>query len=331
MSESSIQDSDVAAVEPSRELLLLMYRRMLMVRVFEQRAEQLHLEGQLSGPFHSSLGQEAVAAGVCAALGPDDVITSTHRGHGHLIAKGGDVGRMLAELDGRSTGYCGARGGSMHLTDVSIGALGENGIVGGSIMVGTGAALGFQMLGSARVAVPFFGDGAVGQGVLYECLNLASIWSLPVVFICEDNQYAHSFPSRELAKGGDLVARAETYGMSATLVDGDDALAVFEAARPAVEAARRGEGPSLIQARCYRWKGHNLGDAHHLYRSRDEVREARKRDPVKIMREHLLTRWPDVELEKLEEGVKEEFDRGWSFAQDSPKPTADELIVDPWG
>jgi len=187
------------------EQLQEMYRLMVAIRTFEEGVERLHKRGLLVGPFHSSVGQEAVAVGVCTALRQDDVITSTHRGHGHLIAKGAQVKRILAELAGRATGYCRGRGGSMHLSDISVGAIGEDGIVGGSIFLATGAALGFQLEGSDRVAVAFFGDGAVGQGIFHECLNLAAMWSLPVVFVCENNQYAHSFPARRLANAGEVA------------------------------------------------------------------------------------------------------------------------------
>lgn len=306
-----------------------LYRTMYLIRNFEQTAERLHMEGELHGPFHSSMGQEAVAVGVCSVLAREDVITSTHRGHGHLLAKGVDPARMLAELAGRETGVCRGRSGSMHLADLSVGAIGENGIVGGSIFIGTGAALGFQREGSPNTAVAFFGDGAIGQGTLYECLNLASIWQLPVVFVCEDNEYAHSFPSRELANGGDLVARAESFGVPARRVDGTHVGAVRSATTEAVDRARAGEGPTLIQAKCYRWKGHNLGDAHHLYRERSEVRKARERDPLDVCKSWLRDHGVAVEFASIDEEVQTVLDDAWEFVLDSPASNPDELVSVP--
>jgi acetoin:2,6-dichlorophenolindophenol oxidoreductase subunit alpha len=296
------------------DALVDMYSTMLLIRTFELGAERLHTEGVLSGPFHSSVGQEAVAVGVCSALRADDVITSTHRGHGHLIAKGADPSRMLGELAGRRTGNGRGKSGSMHLADVDVGAIGENGVVGASIFIGTGAALGFQLEESDRVVAVFFGDGAIGQGILYECLNLASIWSLPVVFVCEDNQYAHSFASKRLANGADIIDRTQTFGIPAERVEGRDAMEVRRASEAAVARARVGEGPSLIQAECYRWKGHNLGDAHHLYRPRAEVSEARKRDPLEIMRARLLARAPDLDADQIRRDAEERFSSAWDAA-----------------
>lgn len=302
--------------------LLDAYRRMYAIRTFEDRCERMHMDGKLSGPFHSSAGEEAVAVGVCAVLQPGDVITSTHRGHGHLLAKGAGMDRMLAELMGRSTGYSGGRGGSMHLADASVGALGENGIVGGSVFLATGAALGFQAKGEARVAVSFFGDGAAGQGVLYECLTMAALWGLPVVFVCENNQYAHSFPAKELFRAGDLVTRASGFGVRAARVDGIELLDVYEAAADAVERARKGEGPSLIQADCYRWRGHNLGDAQQLYRTREEVEAGRRRDPVTLMRAVASELVTEIELNAVERQVEADFEAAVEFASGSPVPAA---------
>jgi TPP-dependent pyruvate/acetoin dehydrogenase alpha subunit len=317
---------DGAASLPTEELVD-MYRRMMTIRVFEEGAERLHTEAFLSGPFHSSMGQEAVAVGVCSVLGVDDMFTSTHRGHGHLIAKGGDIRRMLAELKGRSTGYSQGMGGSMHLADISIGAIGENGIVGGSMFLATGAALGFQLEGGSRVAVAFFGDGGVGQGIFHECLNLAAIWRLPVVFVCENNQYAHSFPARDLSNGGDIAGRAAAYGCPGVRVDGTDALEVRRASQIAVDRARRGEGPSLIEAVCYRWRGHNLNDSHLLYRSREEVDEARKRDPVAIMRAFAGARISEEQLQAVDREVQDAFEAARVFAENSP-PARPETVFD---
>ncbi len=300
--------------------LLAMYRRMRMIRAFEEGAERLHRAGFLSGPFHSSMGQEAVAVGICSALQPDDVTTSTHRGHGHLIAKGARLGPMLAELAGRADGLSGGRGGSMHLADFAVGALGENGIVGGSMFLGTGAALGFQHLGLPHVAVAFFGDGGVGQGIFHECLNLAAVWRLPIVFVCENNGYAHSFPSHRLAMGGDVAAFAQGYGIRTWRVDGTDALEVLGAAREAVASARSGAGPTFIEAVCYRWRGHNLNDADHLYRPAAEVETARERDPVAIMRARVVAARGEEVAAGIDRDVDEAFAQARAFVESSAAP-----------
>jgi acetoin:2,6-dichlorophenolindophenol oxidoreductase subunit alpha len=307
--------------------LFHMYKKMVAIRVFDERAEKLHTQGALSGPFHSSVGQEAVAAGVCTALLPTDVITSTHRGHGHLLAKGADMRLMLAELKGRADGYSHGLGGSMHIADLAVGAIGENGIVGASIFLGTGAALGFQLDGSGRIAAALFGDGAIGQGILYECLNLAAIWQLPIVFVCENNQYAHSFAVRKLAGANELPARVATYGIPAVRVDGTDATVVRSAVDEAVNRARRGDGPSLIVAECYRWRGHNLGDADHLYRSREEVADRRQRDPLAVMREHLERAGLGKDILDSAEGeALKAFEVALSFAEESELPSLDLIL-----
>ena len=308
-----------------------MLERMILIRTFETKAEQLHSKGELSGPFHSSMGQEAVAVGVCSALRQDDVITSTHRGHGHLIAKGAEMRRMLAELAGRTEGFGRGKSGSMHLVDLGVGAIGENGIVGASVFLSTGAALGFQLEGSDRVAVGFFGDGGVGQGVLYECLNLASIWALPVLFVCEDNAYAHSFASRRLSLEGDLVEKARGFGIEGTRVDGTDAVAVRNAASQAVEAIRSGGGPRVLHATCYRWKGHNLGDAHHLYRPREEVAKARELDPIDVMVDHIRAHEPSFDPTDARAAATAAFNDAWTFAREAALPTLEVVHEDvPW-
>lgn len=309
-----------ASLAPSPDEQLELYRRMRTIRVFEERAEELHKAGFLSGPFHSSLGQEAVAVGVCSALAPEDVTTSTHRGHGQLIAKGADVARMLAELAGRADGLSGGRGGSMHLADLSIGALGENGIVGGSMFLATGAALGFQHLGQPRVAVGFFGDGGVGQGIFHECLNLAAIWKLPAVFVCENNGYAHSFPSRDLSIGADIAAFVSGYGLPSVKVDGNDVLAVRTVAIEAVARARSGAGPSFIEAVCYRWRGHNLGDAHHLYRRREEVDAARTNDPLEIQRKRVVDLVGQDRVDEVDRDADAAFEAARALVERSPGP-----------
>jgi TPP-dependent pyruvate/acetoin dehydrogenase alpha subunit len=317
----------VVDLVPTKELLD-MYRQMLRIRTFEEQVERLHRRGALEGPFHSSAGQEAVAVGVCAVLRRDDVITSTHRGHGHVLAKGAKMDRMLAELAGRATGYCHGRGGSMHLADINVGAIGEDGVIGGSMFLATGAGLGFQLESSDRVAVAFFGDGAVGQGVFHECLNLAAIWTLPVVFVCENNLYAHSYPSTALSNRGDVAGRAASYGLPGVRVDGTDVVHVRSVAEGAVRRARRGEGATLIEATCYRFRGHNLGDAEHLYRSREELKEAMVRDPLVVLRRYLKDAVDSSELEAIERIVTQEFEESWEFAEGSPVPERTALYED---
>ena len=262
------------------ELLCRLYRTMVTIRFFEQTVEKHFLAGEIPGFVHLYIGEEAIATGVCANLTPDDYIASTHRGHGHSIAKGADVSRMMAEIFGKKTGYCKGKGGSMHIADFSVGMLGANGVVGGSFAIATGAALATKMLEQKRVAVAFFGDGASNRGTFHESANLASIWKLPVIFLCENNQYASTTPYRSSTSVEDIADRARGYGMPGVVVDGNDVFAVYEAAKAAVERARGGGGPSLVEAKTYRIKGHFVGDPE-LYRSKEEVQEIfAKTDPI---------------------------------------------------
>src|SRR5690242_14153852 len=237
------------------------FRMMALIRAFETRVAQLYRDGEIPGFVHTSLGQEAVAVGMCAALEPDDYITTTHRGHGHVLAKGADVERMMAELFAKSTGLCRGKGGSMHVADPAIGILGANAIVGAGMPLATGAALSSKLLGQGRVAVTFFGEGAVNQGTFHESLNLAAIWALPVVFLCENNVYAEFSDSRKMTRVPSVVERCRAYGVDAHSVDGNDVEAVFPVASAAVRQCREGAGPVLIEAQTYRWHGHYEGDA----------------------------------------------------------------------
>jgi acetoin:2,6-dichlorophenolindophenol oxidoreductase subunit alpha len=272
---------DGAVVSPSsdpataRACLATMWR----IRRFEEAVDDLFARGLMHGTMHLSIGQEASATGVCLALRERDAITSTHRGHGHCIAQGADLTRMMAELLAKENGYCRGRGGSMHIADVATGNLGANGIVGGGIPIATGAALAYRIRGEDRVVASFFGDGATNEGAFHEGLNLAAIWQLPVVFVCENNKYGMSF-STELSMAVERVAdRAAAYGMPGVTVDGNDLDAVHAAAVAAVARARAGEGPTLIEAVTYRWKGHSKSDKN-LYRTREEIAEWRERDPI---------------------------------------------------
>ena len=302
-----------------RQPALAMYRTMRTVRRFEQRATQLFGENKIWGTIHSYAGQEAVAAGVCAHLRDEDWITSTHRGHGHCIAKGADVGRMFAELLGRETGYCRGRGGSMHIAVTSKGNLGANGIVGGGIPIAVGAGLTAKQLGQDRVAVAFFGDGGLNQGSFHEAANLAAIWRLPVLFVCENNQYAETNPVKDAFLIEDLSQRAVAYGMPGVRVDGQDIRATYDAAGEAVARARRGDGPTLLVAETYRYEGHYYGDPQ-VYRTKDEIETWRSRDPLVIARswivgERLAT---EADLDAIDRAVDEEIERGVRFADESP-------------
>ena len=312
---------------PSTKLQEL-YRLMYKIRKFEPTMERAHQQGSLYGPFHSSMGQEAVSVGVCTELGSDDVIVSTHRGHGHVIAKGADLGPVCAELWGKKTGYCGGKGGSMHIASADHGILCQNPIIGGSEFLAAGASLAFQHTGSPRVALAFCGDGAVGQGVFHETLNLAAMWKLPVVFVVENNGFAHSFRSDQMPVGRDIAGLADGYGFPGVSVDGTDVIAVSAVTRVAVERAREGDGPSLIEAKCYRWRGHNLGDADHLYRQKDEVERERLNDPLVKLRESLATDLTAEVLDQIEQSVDEEIKEAIEFAESSPSPDPLQALED---
>src|SRR5205814_1254941 len=249
------------APEPRMDLEqnLHMYRQMAKIRAFEEQVNELYKSAKMPGLAHLYIGQEAVAVGVCEALRRDDFITSTHRGHGHCLAKGASVSRMFAELLGKEPGYCRGKGGSMHIADPETGNLGANAIVGGSAGIATGAALSAKMRGSGQVAVCFFGDGALGQGLLYEAMNMASLWKLPVIYVCENNRY-NEYTSYTETTAGEIRARAQAFGLHSVVVDGQDVRAVYSAASSLVERARNSEGPSFLQCDTYRFHGHHVGD-----------------------------------------------------------------------
>ena len=293
---------------------------MRTIRAFEERSTALFGENKIWGTIHSYAGEEAIAAGVCAHLRDDDWITSTHRGHGHCIAKRADVGKMFAELLGRETGYCRGRGGSMHIADTAKGNLGANGIVGGGIPIATGAALTARQLGTDQVAVSFFGDGAANQGTFHESLNLAAIWKLPVIYVCENNQYAESLPVKRAFAVDDIAKRAEGYGMPGVRVDGRDVRAVYAVAGDAVARARRGEGPTLIVADSYRHEGHYYGDPR-KYQTRDEIEGWRKQfDPLADTRAWLTAEKvaTPAELDDIDSAVATEIDRAVAWAEQGP-------------
>ena len=312
--------------------LLHLYRQMLLVREFELRAISERRAGLIPGFIHSCVGQEATAAGACAALRPDDVITSTHRGHGHLVAKGGEPKYMMAELAARTDGYCGGKGGSLHMTDFNLGILGANGIVGGGIPIAVGAGLTFQQKREPRVALSFFGDGATNEGSFHEALNLAGLWKLPVIFFCENNLYGEGTPQAKQAPVADLAIRASSYAMPGVTVDGNDVLAVYEATQAAVDRARTGGGPTLIEGKTYRQRGHYEGDPM-IYRSKEEMDEWKGRDPVVAFRARLLTEAgiPEAELVAVEQAVQVALDEAVAFAAASPKPAPETALVGVYG
>jgi acetoin:2,6-dichlorophenolindophenol oxidoreductase subunit alpha len=302
---------------------LEMVERMLRIRAFETQANQLYLSAKMPGLTHLYIGEEAVAVGVCSALRRDDTITSTHRGHGHCIAKGADVRLMYCELLGKEEGYCKGKGGSMHIADHANGNLGANAIVGGSAGIATGAGFSAKALGTDRVSVCFFGEGALGQGLLYEVMNMAALWKLPVIYVCENNLY-NEYTSYEDVTAGSITARAEAFGIPAEEVNGQDVFAVYEATRRAVERARRGEGPSFLVCATYRYQGHHVGDVDRsYYRSKDEEeRWAAERDPIALLTARL---GEEAEVERIRERVEAEIDDAVQYALNAPYPHVSEV------
>ena len=317
-------EGDVRNDEP----YLRMYRQMRRIRAFEENAQKLYLSGKMPGLTHLYIGQEAVAVGICESLERTDHITSTHRGHGHCLAKGADLTRMFCELLGKSEGYCRGKGGSMHIADQDNGNLGANAIVGGSAGIATGAALTAKRLGTGSVSVCFFGDGALGQGLLYECMNMAALWKLPVIYACENNLYGEYTHVSEMA-AGKLAARAEAFGIDARTVDGQDVLAVNELAVSMVEKARRGGGPSFAILETYRFHGHHVGDINRKYYRSDEEEKAWKsnKDPIKnfgswLVSEEIAT---EEELSGIASDVDAEAAAAVKYALEAPYPSGAEV------
>jgi TPP-dependent pyruvate/acetoin dehydrogenase alpha subunit len=314
-----------------RAKLADMYYRMWLIRHFESRARWLFQQDLVRGSTHTYTGEEAVAVGACAALNRDDYITSTHRGHGHCLAKGGDPRRMMAELLGKATGYCKGKGGSMHIADLDLGILGANGIVGGGIAIATGAAYSAKVRGTRQVVICFFGDGAANQGVLLEAGNMAALWKLPVIYLCEENQYAEFSPSRPFFAVERLEQRALGLGMEGIPVDGNDVLAVYETVRQAVERARAGQGPSFIVAKTYRWEGHTVGDPL-TYRPAGEAEQWKtpERDPIARFGKYLVEQvgFSPAELEEMNQRAEAEIEAAVQFAMDSPEPAIATLWED---
>ncbi|WP_127125464.1 thiamine pyrophosphate-dependent dehydrogenase E1 component subunit alpha [Georgenia sp. SYP-B2076] len=302
-----------------------MYRRMTRIRQFENTTKELLLKGDLYGAFHTSTGQEASIVGSCMALRPDDYMVGTHRSHGHPIGKGAKVDRLLAELMGKETGINHGKGGSMHLSDFGIGSLGETSIVGSGLPVATGAALGSKMQGNDRVTLCFFGDGASSEGTFHESLNLASLWTLPVVYVCENNGYGEMTATRDAVAIEHIADRAAGYNMPGVTVDGQDVLAVYEAVDAAVRRARAGQGPSLVETKTYRFENHAIGLPIENYRPAEEVEDWKvNRDPLELYRAALTERgWDAIELKEIDEEVAAEIAAAVEFGRSSAAPPLD--------
>ena len=324
-------DRSESPMEVTSEKWLQMFRRMQMIRHFEERVNDLYMRALMPGLAHLYTGEEAVAVGICEALQQDDYITSTHRGHGHCLAKGASPDRMFAELLGKEAGYCRGKGGSMHIADPATGNLGANAIVAGSAGIATGAAFSAKCLGKGQVAVCFFGEGALGQGVIYEVMNLAALWKLPVIYVCENNLYTEYTHFKETT-AGDILERGRAFGVPSESVDGQDVRAVYAAATRLVELARRGQGPSFLLCNTYRYTGHHVGDINReYYRSKQEEQEWKtRRDPILLFAEWLLgEKIADAEaLRKIETEIEAEMRAAVEFAIAAPYPEKSEVDQD---
>ncbi len=320
----------VHSIDPT--LHLKMYEQMITIRSFEERAIELFEHNLIRGNIHPCIGQEAVSVGVCSPLRREDYMVNTHRGHGNCIAKGADLKRMMAELLGKSTGYCKGKGGSMHIADFEGGNLGANGIVGAGLPIAVGAGISIQIRGTDQVVACFFGDGAVNQGTFHESLNMAAIWKLPVIFVCENNQYALSTPIREAISVSRISDRALAYGIPGMTIDGNDVIEVYKQMKEAVERARTGKGPTLLDCVTYRFFGHFTGDPGRgiTYRSREEMEEWMGRCPIKRFREYLFRE--KILTEETEKGilakVKTSIEEAVQFAMESPFPLPEEATQD---
>ncbi len=326
---ASAKKSKIASLPAlDRAKALHFYRQMVKIRLFEEQVNQLYLSAKMPGLAHLYIGQEAVAVGVCEALRRDDYITSTHRGHGHCLAKGASPDKMFAELLGKVAGYCRGKGGSMHIADQDTGNLGANAIVGGSAGIATGAAMSAKMRRSGQVAVCFFGEGALGQGLLYESMNMASLWKLPVIYVCENNQYNEYTNYRE-STAGEVSARAEAFGINTETIEGQDVEAIYRKSLEIIDQTRRGNGPAFLICNTYRFYGHHVGDIDRsYYRSKKEEEEWKtQRDPVKLLAERLQkSEMADLELlQAIDKEIGAEIDDAVSFALNAPYPQPDEV------
>ncbi|MDR1786184.1 MAG: thiamine pyrophosphate-dependent dehydrogenase E1 component subunit alpha [Spirochaetaceae bacterium] len=315
----------------AKNLLLHFYETMYRTRRFEEEVFEFYKKGLMPGLAHLYMGEEAVATGVCAALEADDYIGSSHRGHGHLVARGADIKRMMAEILGKETGYCRGKGGSMHIMDMTKGILGANGIVGGEIPIATGAAYSIKYRGTKQVVVSFFGDGASNEGTFHESINMAAAWQLPIIYVIENNLYGISVDIRDVTNTIDLADRAKAYNIPGVIVDGMDVIAVYEAAQKLVKDARDGKGPAILECKTYRWQGHHVGDPGE-YRSRRDTKEKEHwmaKCPVKNFRKRLLElATPEKEIADLEKNLEAEIREAVEFAKSSPYPDVSEAFSD---
>jgi len=317
-----VQFSPIKNYNLSKEKLLKMYQVMLKIRYFENQITDVYSKGLMPGLAHLYIGEEAIAVGVCANLTKRDFATSTHRGHGHLIAQGADLKKMMAEVLGKETGYCKGKGGSMHIADFSKGILGANGIVGAGIPIATGSGYSAKIRGTDQVTVAFFGDAASNQGNFHESLNMAATWKLPVVYICENNLYGISVDIRKVTNTKDIATRALAYDIPGIVVNGNDVLEIYRVSKEAVKRARKGKGPTLIECKTYRWKGHHLGDPGIVYRLESEIKKWKECCPIKTFHERLIKEKiaSEEELNSIERGTKKIIKGALDFAIQSPYP-----------
>ena len=312
------------------DILWFMYRKMVEIRKFEEHVWDVYTRGLMPGLAHLYIGEEGVAVGACAPLREDDYITSTHRGHGHCIAKGGKLDRMMAEIMGKEAGYCRGKGGSMHIADMSVGILGANGIVGGGFGIATGAAFSAKMRRTDQVVVCFFGDGAANQGIMLETVNMAAIWDLPIIYLCENNQYGEHTPFQKVTGTERIVDRAVGLGLEGVAADGSDVLQVYEVVAAAAEKARQGKGPTLIEVETYRYRGHHVGDAA-TYRTDEELKWwMENKDPIKLLGDYMRRRKVATQkkLDTLQEQIEQEILEAIEFAKEAPLPPPEQAYED---
>jgi len=321
-----MNDSKLASKTEDPLLPKKLYATVYRIRSFEKKCAVLYRQGLINGYLHSYIGEEAIAAGACAAMRSGDYIVSTHRGHGHCIANGADIKAMMAEICGKETGYCQGRGGSMHIADFNLGNLGANGIVGGGIPMGVGAALGAKIRGTTQAVIIFLSDGASNNGVFPESLNLAAIWNLPVVFLIENNGYAVSTPIEQTSRTADLFRRASGYLVSSGQIDGNDAAAVYEAVQSALEQCRNGQGPALVEAKTYRHGGHHVNDPG-AYMPREKLEYFKAQDPVTTMRNKLLqSPYPEEKIRDIEKHIEAEIESAVEYVKNSPEPSVEKFL-----
>jgi pyruvate dehydrogenase E1 component alpha subunit len=322
MTGSSKDEKMIGGILPESKAKELLYR-MVLTRTFEENAEEMYALGKVHGTMHLSIGEEAIAAGAGPALKKTDYLLNTHRGHGHFIQWGGDLNRMMAEFMGKENGYCRGRGGSMHIADVESNNLGAQGIVAGNLPIAVGVGLSIQMRKTDQVVLTLFGDGAANEGAFHESLNMASIWNLPVIYLCENNQYAMSMAFERAFHIEQISERASAYGMAGLTIDGNDVIAVYKAVTEAAERARKGNGPTLIEAITYRWRGHSKSDRQ-LYRTREEVKKWMEKDPIKRFAKELGVN--EAGLKEIEARAKADIQSAVAFAEKSPEPEVSSIL-----